>query len=79
MTAYVGNNRLIKDAVISILQAITYDAGGGAEPAFVQVLDNTHDAFDGYPSVRVLPNTLKSVTETNMSREHTVSFAAIIH
>ncbi len=79
MAAYRGNSRKIKDALITILQGITYDTGGGAEPAFVQVLDNTKDEFEGYPSVRVLPNTLSSVTADSESRDHTVAFAVIMH
>jgi hypothetical protein len=79
MTAYKGRNRRIKDALVTILQGITYDAGSGAEPAFVSVLDNTKDEFEGYPAVRVLPNNLASVTGSTYQRDHTVSYAVIMH
>jgi hypothetical protein len=34
MSAYKGMTRKVRDALITILQGITYDAGSGAEPAF---------------------------------------------
>jgi hypothetical protein len=77
--AYKGMNRKIKDAVVTMLTGITYDTGSGAEPAFVSVLDNTKDEFEGYPSVRVLPNDIASVTAMNAEKDHTVSFAVIMH
>lgn len=76
---YKGMNRRIKDALVTILSGITYDAGGGAEPAFVSVLDNTKDEFEGYPAIRVLPNNLSSVVVENTQNDHTVSFAVIMH
>ena len=79
MTAYKGNNRRIKDALITILSGISYDTGAGPEPAFVNVLDNTKDEFEGYPSVRVLPNNIISTTITNVEKDHVVSFAVIMH
>ncbi|WP_427007195.1 hypothetical protein [Pseudarthrobacter sp. H2] len=79
MSIYKGMNRKIKDAVVTMLSGITYDTGAGAEPAFVNVLDNTKDEFDGYPSVRLLPNGMTSTTATSDEKDHTVSFAAIMH
>jgi hypothetical protein len=79
MTAYKGNSRKIKDGLVQILQGITYDTGAGAEPAFVQVLDNTKDEFEGYPSLRVLPNNISSASADNADKNHTVSFAIIMH
>ncbi|RAN78016.1 hypothetical protein B5P43_18465 [Bacillus sp. SRB_336] len=72
-------NRRIKDALITILSGITYDTGLGEEPAFVSVLDNTKDEFEGYPAIRILPNNLSSVIDTNAQNNHTVSFAVIMH
>lgn len=48
----------MKDALVSLLQGITYDAGGGAEPAFANVTDNNVGAFEGDPNVQVLPGAL---------------------
>jgi hypothetical protein len=83
MTAYKGNSRKIKDGLIQILQGITYGdpdpLTGVLQPAFVQVMDNTKDEFEGYPSVRVLPNVLTSATADNIDVDHTVSFAVIMH
>lgn len=79
--AYKGMTRRIKDAVVTILGGIKYDPTGAGtnEPAFVSVLDNTKDDFEGYPAVRVLPNRLASATATNMERDHTPSLAIIVH
>lgn len=55
MSAYKGKSRKIKDAVVQLMTGLTYDAGTGAEPAFVSVLDSTGGEFDGYPALRVLP------------------------
>lgn len=79
MSAYKGMNRKLKDALITIISAITYDTGSGAEPAFTAVLDNTKDEFKGYPAVRVLPDNLASVTGSNVQKDHTVAMAAIVH
>lgn len=80
MTAYKGRNRRIKDALVTILTGINYDPGGtGAEPAFVSVLDNTKDKFEGYPAVTILPNNLGSATGSNTEKEHTVDFAIFTH
>ena len=79
MTAYKGQSRRIKDTLVTIISGITYDSGGGAEPAFVSVQDSTKDAFSGYPAVRILPNQLSSQTGTNTERDHTVSYALILH
>lgn len=79
MTAYKGNNRRIKDALVTVLQGVTYDTGSGGEPAFVNVLDNTKDEFEGYPSVRLLPNDITSITGSSTQKDHTVSFAALMH
>lgn len=79
MSDYRLMSRRIKDAVIVMLQGIQYDTGSGPEPAFVNVLDNTKDDFEGYPSVRVLPNNLASVTGDNVDKDHTVAFAVLMH
>lgn len=53
--SYNGNSKRIKNALMAMLTAIQYDAGGGAENAFAQVLDNSRNIFDGYPNAQVLP------------------------
>lgn len=72
-------NRRIKDGIVGVLQGITYDTGSGPEPAFVSVLDNTKDEFQGYPSVRVLPNDFNSEPGEMSQRDHTPSFTLILH
>lgn len=74
-------NRHIKDALVTVLQGIKYDplGNGNNEAAFVSVLDNTKDDFEGYPAVTVLPNNLGSVTGSSSQKDHTVAFAVFMH
>lgn len=79
MAAYSGQSKKIKNALMTVLSGITYDAGSGSEPAFVQVLDSQTGEFEGYPSLRVLPGdvtTEKAATNQNM---RTVSFIVRVH
>lgn len=78
MTDTRGLNRRIKDALVTILSGMTYDAGAGAEPAFANVVDNTHNDFEGSPIARVLPSDYTSVTGSNVQRDHTVTYSVIL-
>lgn len=78
MTSYKGMNRRLKDALVTILSAVQYDAGGGPENAFAQVIDNTHDEFEQSPTLRILPNRLASITGSDTQKDHTVSLSAIM-
>lgn len=55
MSAYVGKSRRIKDALVALLEGVTYDKGSGAGPAFQKVLGSNWSGFDGYPVAQVLP------------------------
>lgn len=70
-----GMSRRIKDALVTIAQGIQYNG----EPAFVSVLDNSQDEFEGYPSLVILPNQIGVSDVDNVDRDHTVSYTAIMH
>jgi hypothetical protein len=70
-----GNGRNIKDALVAMLQAVTY----GAEPAFNMVLDNTRDEFSGSPNCLVLPDKLVSTVESNVTMAHKQTFSLVLH
>jgi hypothetical protein len=74
MTVIPGMNRMIKDALVTILTGLTY----GGETAFANVTDNTHNDFEGSPIARVLPGGYQSVTGSNVQRDHTVSYSIIL-
>ncbi|HET6924999.1 MAG TPA: hypothetical protein VFH39_04175 [Candidatus Saccharimonadales bacterium] len=76
--SYKGTSRKVKDCLVNILTNLTYDAGSGAEPLFVKVLDNTHDEFEGYPIARVLPDRAASSVQDSISWLHEDSFAIIV-
>ncbi|MEA9986253.1 hypothetical protein [Subtercola sp. RTI3] len=73
-----GLNRRIKDALVTILSSLQYDAGSGAEDAFVDVVDNTRDAFEGSPIARVLPDGFASTPGSNSQNDHTPKFDVIV-
>lgn len=75
MAVYKGKARRIKDALVTLMQAVQLND----EPAFTQVLDSAKGEFDSYPSVRVLPadqDTDKSAVGQN---ERTVAYYVRVH
>ena len=70
-----GMSRRIKDALVQIVSAIEYEG----EPAFVQVIDNTKDQFEGYPSAVILPSQIGITDADNVDKDHVVTFTAIMH
>jgi hypothetical protein len=76
MTVQAGITRQLKDALVAILQTVQY----GGEPAFVSVLDNTHDEFSGFPAALVLPDKITSVPMgLGGQMEHTAAFEFVTH
>jgi hypothetical protein len=49
-----GNSRKIRDAIVSTLTGLVYLS----EPAFVSIKTSTQGEFNGYPSLRVMPDPL---------------------
>lgn len=76
MPVTAGITRQIKDALVVALQAVEY----GGEPAFVSVLDNTHDEFSGFPAALVLPDKITSVPEgLGRVMQHTANYQIVTH
>lgn len=78
MTDARGLNRRIKDAIVTMLTGLEYDAGNGPDKAFQNVIDNTHDDFDAQPIARVLPDGFTSSTAQSYQTDHKVSFSVIV-
>lgn len=74
MSAYTGKSKRIKNAVVAILTAITYDTGSGSEAAFAQVLDNPRNIFDGWPNAQVLPGGLRTDRATTDEMDKTPAY-----
>jgi len=79
MPAYNGYSKRIKNALKTVLSGITYDTGGGAEPAFISVLDNTKGEFDGYPSVRILPGDMTTTKGSVAENDRVINFVIRVH
>lgn len=79
MAAYSGKSKRIKNALVTLMSGVQYDAGSGNEPAFVSVLDNTQGEFTGYPSLRVLPNDVTNEKYSTHQSDRTVAFVARVH
>lgn len=76
---YIGTSKRIKNALKTVLSAITYDTGSGSEPAFLSVLDNTKGEFDGYPSIRILPGDITTEKASVFENDRTVNFVIRVH
>ena len=79
MPGYNGRSKRIKNALMSILSDIEYDAGSGSEPAFTQVVDNTSTEFESYSSLRVLPGDLDTNKASVAENDRTVSYVVYVH
>lgn len=79
MAEYNGRSKRIKNALKTVLNTITYDAGSGAEPAFTAVLDNTQGEFDGYPALRILPADYTTDKAAVSQNDRTASYVIIVH
>lgn len=79
MAAYSGKSKRIKNALMAILTAIQYDAGGGTEAAFTSVIDSTKDEFDGYPVLRVLPGHIDDTKGAVGQNDRQVNFMLLGH
>lgn len=76
MAGTPGYTRQIKDALVAMLEAVQY----GGEPAFVSVLDNTHDEFSGFPAALVIPDKIQSSPEAlGGVMTHVASYEVVTH
>src|SRR4051794_34936536 len=74
MARYDGVSKRTKNALKAIMEAITYDTGAGAEPAFVQVVGSTEGVFDAYPVLRIFPGRLDTQKASVDENERTLVF-----
>ena len=72
-------SKRIRNALITIITAITYDTGGGAEAAFVEVVGHARTEFNGYPSARVLPGDLSTEKASVSTNERAAAFIIYTH
>lgn len=71
----MGKSRSIKDALVTLISGIEYQS----EPAFTEVVGNPDTAFDGYPSVRVLPGKLATVKGSTGQNDKTPDYIVRTH
>lgn len=78
MSAYLSPTRALKNALVSLIQTIQYDAGSGPEQAFQLVTTDPKAAFDQEPYCYVhRTKTTSKVVQTG-SNDRTVNFGAVI-
>ena len=78
MSAYLSPQRALKNALVSLLQTITYDAGSGPEQAFQLVTTDPKAEFDQEPYCFVHRiKTQSKLTQTG-SNDRTVTFTLAI-
>jgi hypothetical protein len=73
-----GKSRQIRDALVTLVSGLTYEG----EPAFVSVKDSTNGEFDGFPSLRVLPDPQGGLENENVAmsqQDRTVALALLGH
>ncbi|WOI85994.1 hypothetical protein [Rhodococcus qingshengii] len=71
----MSKTRKIKDALKQVLSGIEYED----EPAFIEVVGSTDGEFEGYPSVRVLPERIDNAKGAMGQNDREVNFKAIVH
>lgn len=72
--AYNGKAKRIKNALLLLLATIEYDAGGGNEAAFAQILDNNRNVFEGYPNAQVLPGDVTDTRQTVAQTDRMITY-----
>lgn len=78
MPAYKSKARHIRDAVIALLQALTYDTGGGAESAFALVTGDPSQEFGEEPYALVYPAQITDTKGATGQADRAVGFAIFI-
>jgi hypothetical protein len=74
MAVYNGTAKRVKNALVILLQGITYDTGSGSEAAFTQVLDNTHNEFHADQTAQVLPGDVTDDQPTVAQADRVLSY-----
>lgn len=78
MPAYKAKSRKIRDALVTILQGLTYDAGGGAEPAFALVTGDPSLEFQQEPFALVFPAPILSTKAATGQNDREVQFSLLV-
>jgi hypothetical protein len=78
MSAYISPTRALKYALVSLLQTITYDAGGGPEPAFALVTADPKEEFDQEPYCLVWRAKGRDEQAVVGQNDRTVGFSLIL-
>lgn len=76
--AYKGKSRHIRDALVTLLQGVTYDAGGGPEPALGIVTADPSAEFSAEPFCLVLPGPIDNIMVTTSQNDRTVHFSVLL-
>ncbi len=76
--AYKGKTRHIRDALVTLLQGVTYDAGGGSEPAFGLVTADPSQEFTTEPFCLVYPAMSQDVKGATGQNDRTAAFAIFV-
>lgn len=78
MAAYEGMTRRVRDALISLINGITYDTGSGAEPAFGLVTADPKPENEAEPYVLVWSLPSKDVKGATGQQDRTLSYAVFV-
>jgi succinate dehydrogenase flavin-adding protein (antitoxin of CptAB toxin-antitoxin module) len=78
MSAFKAYARHIRDAVITLLESVTYDTGNGAEQAFSQVSSDPNAEFSGEPNCLVYPGKLETKKAARGMQDRTVNLCVFI-
>jgi hypothetical protein len=74
MAQYNGISKRTKNALVTIVSDVKYDAGSGEEQAFQSVIGTTEGEFDAYPILRILPGELLTDKSSTAENERTLVF-----
>ncbi len=78
MSAYVSPQRALKNALVSLVQTITYDTGSGPEQAFQLVTTDPKAEFDQEPYCFVHRVKTQSKLVQTASNDRTVTFTLVV-
>lgn len=78
MSAFKAVARHIQDAVIELLEGITYDTGSGPDQAFQLVTSDPGAEFSGEPYCLVYPGKLQTKKAARGLQDRTVNLAIFI-
>jgi hypothetical protein len=78
LPAFKSVSRHIRDAVITLLEGVRYDAGSGAEAAFDLVTNDPSAEFSGEPFCLVYPGKLETKKAAIGLQDRTVNLAVFI-